>query len=93
MSIAEQLMEEGRLEGWETGLVKGREEGREEGQALSLRVSLRRILRHRFGELPMEAVALIEAATAADLTAWIDVALDAPTMAQACAAFRGKTHS
>jgi hypothetical protein len=56
---------------------------REEGQLTSARQTLLRILRLRFGDLPVETTATIENCTEQDkIAAWIDSVLTARTLAQ-----------
>jgi hypothetical protein len=60
-----------------------REEGRKQGGVESLRAALLRQLRLRFGNLPAETVAIIEACdNPAQLDTWIDAFATARTLAQ-----------
>jgi len=63
MSIAEQLLEEGRKEGLEEGRKEGKKEGRKEGLEQGRIASLRHQLRHKFG------ISELDAATEARLRA------------------------
>jgi flagellar biosynthesis/type III secretory pathway protein FliH len=60
---------------------EGRNEGREEARCQGARRLLRRLLRARFGELPADAAARIEAAGAAELDRWADLMLGAHSLA------------
>lgn len=64
MTVADRLRSEGRNE--------GRKEGLEEG--------LLKLLRARFGDVPEAAVARIQAASIAQLDAWLDRILTAATL-------------
>jgi hypothetical protein len=68
-SVAEQLLEQGRREGENTGLVRGRRE------------ILLELLTARFGELPAPAVARVNAADVGQLGAWAKRVLSAQTLA------------
>jgi predicted transposase YdaD len=57
-----------------------RNEGRNEGRAEGERSLLLRLLRSRFGELPAEAMARIEAASVTELERWGDRVLTAKTL-------------
>jgi predicted transposase YdaD len=75
VSIADEFIEEGRNEGLREGLREGRREGR--------RQTLLKLLRGRFGVLPQAVVDRIEAADIAQLDAWVDRLLTAPTLDEA----------
>ena len=62
-------MEQGRREGENNGLLRGQRE------------IVLKLLRARFGELPEAAVARVNAADVAQLDAWIEQVLEAPTLA------------
>jgi predicted transposase YdaD len=72
MTIAEQLRKE--------GMEKGRKEGRQEGRQESLVRMLGKQLTLKFGELPPEHAARIEAATSEDLERYIERILSAGTI-------------
>lgn len=78
MTIAEQLIQEGRQEGENVGLKKGRQEGRQEGE----RLLLERLLTRKFGELDFLAQEKINQASEADLEHWAERILDAKTLAE-----------
>ena len=78
MSTGERLLAKGRSEGRVEGRVEGRAEGWREGQVMVLR----RLLERRFGELPPDVLARLEAASTADLEGWIDRVLDAGSLAE-----------
>ncbi len=61
-------------------MEKGREEGREEGVVEGSRRMLLRLLTAKFGELPQESKARIEALSAADLDSLLDRVLTAGTL-------------
>ena len=72
-TAAEAMMARGREE--------GRNEGREEGQITALRDTLLRLLRQRFGTLPVAMVNVVK--TTSDrphLEAWLDRVLTAETL-------------
>ncbi len=75
MSIADQFVEQGRKE--------GRNEGRSEGLREGSRRTLLKLLRTRYGALPQEAVARVEAADLPQLDAWTDRVLTAATLDEA----------
>ncbi|MFG0317040.1 MAG: DUF4351 domain-containing protein [Planctomycetota bacterium JB042] len=54
-----------------------REEGREEGRRREAADSLLRLMRRRFGDVPNDVAARIEAAPLDDLHRWLDRLLDA----------------
>ena len=68
MTIADQLIEEGRLEGRQTGEVEGR------------RTMLKKQLTRRFGTLPDWAADRLNQGTAAELENWGERLLDAPDL-------------
>jgi hypothetical protein len=59
-----------------------RAEGRSEGQREGQRGMLTKLLRQRFGALPDEALARIDAAGALELEGWFDRVLTAPTLVE-----------
>jgi predicted transposase/invertase (TIGR01784 family) len=77
MTIAEQLKQIGRKEGWEEGRMRGWEEGREESEAV-----LARQLTRRFGPLPEWARERLHRADAAQREAWADAVLDATSLTE-----------
>ena len=64
MTTGQQLIQQGRALGREEGLQKGLQKGRQE--------TLRRLLVRRFGPLPADAVARLNAATVDELDGWLD---------------------
>ncbi len=77
VSSFEQIgMEIGMAKGMEKGMAKGLEKGRQTGEALSLQ----RLLSRRFGPLPPDLVATIDAAPISDIEVWFDKAIDAPSL-------------
>ena len=67
---AQQYEQRGKQAGWQ--------EGRQEGEALLLL----RLLTRRFGPLPADCVARIQAASSGQLEQWSDQVLDARTLAE-----------
>jgi flagellar biosynthesis/type III secretory pathway protein FliH len=80
VNVADQLREEGRRKGIAEGLAKGLAKGVAEGLAKGQRKVLLRQLRARFGALPEPVMARIRAADEAQLDAWADRVLTAPTL-------------
>lgn len=76
LSIERIIRKESRMQGLEEGLQKGRQEGRQEGQAALLAAMLKK----RFGPLPPETELRLAHAGDAQLTAWAESLLDAPTL-------------
>jgi len=79
-----------RIEGWfdeaeQKGLKKGMEQGLEQGRQEGLQTgeaaALRRLLSRRFGQLPANVEARIERGSLAQIEAWFDEAIDAPSLA------------
>ena len=68
-SVADMLLEQGRREGENNGLLRGQRE------------IVLKLLRVRFGELPEAAVARVNAADVAQLDVWVEQVLEAPTLA------------
>ncbi len=79
--------ERGRAAGMTAGLEKGRVEGLEKGRA----EALARLLDRRFGPLPRDVRARIDAAGTAEIETWFDAAIDAPDLASVFAG-RGASH-
>lgn len=77
MTGAEQLMQRGL----ERGLIKGRQEGRQEGEHAALAYIVLRQARQRFGEVPPDAAARIEASSKAELERYVDAILTAERLA------------
>lgn len=77
MTVAEELMQKGRVEGRAEGRVEGRVEGRAEGQV----ALLVKLLTHKFGELPAEYRARLEGSTADVLERYAERLLAARTLA------------
>jgi flagellar biosynthesis/type III secretory pathway protein FliH len=78
---AQQLIEQGRQEGLQRGRVEGRVEGRIEGRVEgrqeALAATLLRLAHRRFGDIPAETAARIEAAPTPDLERWLEGLLTA----------------
>lgn len=79
-SWAEQMQEIGFQQGCEKGKAEGKAEGVEEGQAIALRRALDSLLHRRFGSLPAPAAERIGQASQAQLEAWLDRVLTAPSL-------------
>jgi len=75
MTIAEELMEEGRRR----GLLEGQRAGRAEGRVETQRETLLRVLSHRFGVVPTDVCERLMAASSVELDGWLVRALDAPS--------------
>lgn len=73
MTAGEQLIERGRQEGLQQGLQEGQ------------RGTLLRQLRKRFGALPSEVEARVQAAGPEQLEEWVDRVLTAATLAEVMA--------
>ena len=81
-TYAEYLEQKGIEKGIQKGIEKGIEKGREEGAIRSRHAILVRLLRSRFGEVPAEVAARIEATSdIATLDRWLDRLLDAESIA------------
>lgn len=81
MNSVEKLIEEGRREGLREGLREGRAEGRREGGREARRQTLIKQLRLKFGELPAEDVARVEAADEETLERYLERVLTADSIA------------
>jgi flagellar biosynthesis/type III secretory pathway protein FliH len=81
MTGAAQLTQRGLERGLVRGRQEGREEGREEGEHAALAFTVVRLARQRFGEVPAETAARIEASTRAELERYIDTILTADRLA------------
>ncbi len=68
MTLAEQLIQQGRTEGRSEGRAEGRAEGRTEGR----RGQLRRLLRAKFGGVPTAYEGKLDAASEDQLDAWAE---------------------
>ena len=80
-TIAEQILEEGRMEGRVEGEAKGRMEGRVEGRVEGLKegkaVSFLRLARLKFGEIPPGRVEQVRGAANGELDIWLDALFSA----------------
>ncbi len=73
--LAERI--ESWADGWmKEGIQKGKLEGKLEGEAFALQ----RLITKRFGSIPSVISAQIAAASQAQIEAWFDLAIDAPTL-------------
>ncbi|MBF0181170.1 MAG: DUF4351 domain-containing protein [Magnetococcales bacterium] len=70
----------GILEGRKEGIQIGRQEGRQDGIQIGERNTLLRLLTRRFGDLPAEVHAKVNAAEMDTLESWIDQVLDAHSL-------------
>lgn len=84
MSITQTLIEKGRREGREEGIQegiqKGIQEGIQEGRRQEHARTVLRLLTKRFSPLPPSATERITNASEAELDAWLDALLDAPSL-------------
>ncbi|NOY94556.1 MAG: hypothetical protein GXP55_25545 [Deltaproteobacteria bacterium] len=78
VTLGEQLIEQGRREGLKKGVLLGRQEGRQDGQ----RRLLQGQLEARFGPLPAQAEARLDAGSERDLERWARRVLDAEQLEQ-----------
>jgi flagellar biosynthesis/type III secretory pathway protein FliH len=62
--------------GVQKGIQAGRQEGLQAGEALALQ----KLLTKRFGALPADTVGKITTASTAQIDAWLDLVLDAPSI-------------
>jgi predicted transposase YdaD len=60
-STYRRILEEGRQEGEQLGWQRGRQEGRQEGQVAALRENVLLVYRERFGAVPAEVEAKVQA--------------------------------
>jgi len=72
--------QEGRVTGWQEGRVTGWQEGSAAGRVQGRSEALLRVLEHRFGSLPADRIARVKGASAEELDAWIDRALEATSL-------------
>jgi len=86
---ARQWLAEGRAEGMAEGKAKGKVKGMAEGKAKGMAQALARVLVRRFGDLPERYQKLIDEAELPTLDAWLDRAIDAPSIE---AVFSAPTH-
>ena len=68
---------EGKAEGRDEGWAEGRNEGWAKGKAEGKAEDLKRLLKRRFNTLPPWAAQRIDAASIAQLDAWLDAIFDA----------------
>ena len=73
---AYQYRQEGRQEGEARGEARGRQEGEAKGESKMLQ----RLLVRRFGPLPRHITEKLEKASTAEVEAWGDRVLDAPSL-------------
>ena len=79
-SAADQLREEGMKIGRDEGVKIGRDEGLREGVMRGKAATLHRLMAQRFGPVPAAAEQRIREAEEAQLDAWLDRILDAPSL-------------
>jgi hypothetical protein len=72
MTLAEQLIQQGRTEGRAEGRTEGRTEGRAEGRAEATLGLLRRQLLIKFGMMPSRYESKLEAASEQQLDVWAE---------------------
>ena len=73
-------LQRGLEKGLEQGLKQGLEQGLEKGLQTGEARALRHLLNRRFGPLPAGVEARIEQASLAQVEAWFDEAIDAPSL-------------
>ena len=83
------LNQRARDEGRQEGVRQGRAEGVAQGRAEGERAVLERLLRRRFGTLPLRVGARLGAAAEAELEVWADRVLDAATLDEVFETGRG----
>ena len=69
-------LQAGRQEGLQEGLQAGMQTGMQTGEALALQ----KLLIKRFGTLPTDTINQITTASTAQIDAWLDRVLDAPSL-------------
>jgi len=80
MTVAEKLIEQGIAKGRAEGIATGRAEGIAKGIAKGQRATLLRLLTLRFGPVPEQLAAELEAADEAQLAIWIDRVITADSL-------------
>ena len=88
MGLAQQLRQEGRLEGRQEGWCEGKQEGKQEGMLKGKQEGrleeasrlVRRLLMLRFGGLPDWAEDRLRQASTTDLERWADRILEASSL-------------
>ena len=75
-SWADGWMKEGMQQGIQQGIQQGMQKGMQQGEAFALQ----RLITKRFGSIPSVIAAQIAAASQAQIEAWFDLAIDAPTL-------------
>ena len=73
-------MQQGMQRGMQQGMQQGMERGMRQGRVEGRRALLERLLLRRFGPLPAEVDERLSGASAEDIEAWFDNALDAGTL-------------
>ena len=79
--LAESLKAEGIAEGEARGKAEGIAEGEARGKAEGKAETLLQLLQRRFGAVPPEVEERVGRASTAQLDAWLDKVIDAPTLA------------
>ena len=80
MAYVSSFEEVGIAKGMQTGMQIGRQEGRQEGIQTGEASALQKLLTKRFGVLPTETIGKITTASTAQIDAWLDLVLDAPSI-------------
>ena len=75
-SFERSAIEKGMQAGRQEGIQTGRQEGMQVGEALALQ----KLLTKRFGAIPAETIGKITTASTAQIDAWLDLVLDAPSL-------------
>ena len=69
-------VEKGMQQGLQQGMQAGLQQGLQAGEALALQ----KLLTKRFGVIPAETISKITTASTAQIDAWLDRVLDAPSL-------------
>lgn len=79
-SFERSAIEKGMQAGMRAGIQTGRQEGMQTGMQVGEALALQKLLTKRFGVIPPETLGKITAASTAQLDAWLDLVLDAPSL-------------
>jgi flagellar biosynthesis/type III secretory pathway protein FliH len=80
-------------EGLQQGIQQGKEEGFQDGRRISSQNILLRVLRRRFGELPLDVVAALQNLPAEQLEELVDVAFNVPNRESFAEVVKRLSHS
>ena len=76
----QQGIKQGVQQGIKQGMQQGVQQGVQKGLQLGEALALQKLLAKRFGVIPAEAIAKISSASSAQIEAWLDLVLDAPSL-------------